>query len=51
MLGNMDTPENSSTCCPEFDPKPWDEKEHIWKDKLFMADKVRQFMHMSPYMS
>lgn len=33
-------------CCPKFDPKPWDEKEITWKDKPFIKDSVRQFMHM-----
>lgn len=33
-------------CCPKFDPKPWDEKEFIWKDKLFIKDEVKSFMHI-----
>ena len=27
-------------CCPEFDPKSWDNKEFEWKDKKFVKDKV-----------
>jgi hypothetical protein len=33
-------------CCPKFDPRKWDEKNHEWKDKLFMQDTVRQVFHM-----
>ncbi len=33
-------------CCPKFDPKPWDEKEFVWKDKLFIKDEVKSFMHI-----
>ena len=36
----------ATQCCPKFDPEPWDDKEIIWKDKLFIRDFVRQFMHM-----
>jgi len=34
------------TCCPKFDPKPWDEKEFVWKNKLFIKDEVKSFMHI-----
>jgi len=42
------THENTGTgnCCPKFDPEPWDEKTHNWKDKLFIKDSIRQFLHM-----
>lgn len=33
-------------CCPKFDPEPWQEKELVWKDKLFIKESVPQFMHM-----
>ena len=33
-------------CCPRFDPQPWDEKEVTWKDKLFLKDHIRSFMHI-----
>ena len=33
-------------CCPKFDPKPWDEKEFVWEDKLFIKDEVKSFMHI-----
>lgn len=33
-------------CCPEFDPGPWDGKELEWKDRLFLRDRVRSFLHI-----
>lgn len=39
--------EGSETgCCPRFDPAPWDEKEISLKDKLFLKDHVRSFLHI-----
>ena len=39
--------DNSETgCCPRFDPKPWDEKEVVFKDRLFLKDHVRSFFHI-----
>ena len=29
-----------ATCCPTFDPAPWDEKVFEWKDKPFIKDRV-----------
>jgi len=28
------------TCCPQFDPVPWDGKSFEWKDKKFIKGKV-----------
>ncbi|HOX06066.1 MAG TPA: hypothetical protein PK280_06660 [Planctomycetota bacterium] len=33
-------------CCPPFDPAPWDGKEIVWQDKLFVKDRVRSFLHI-----
>ena len=33
-------------CCPRFDPKPWDEKELTWNNKLFVKDKTFAFLHI-----
>lgn len=33
-------------CCPQFNPEPWDGKEHTWQDKLFIKDHVVSFMHI-----
>ena len=39
--------EQSETgCCPRFDPKPWEEKEVSFKDKLFLKDHVRSILHI-----
>jgi hypothetical protein len=39
--------ENSETgCCPRFNPEPWNEKEIIFKDKLFIKDRVSSFFHI-----
>lgn len=38
--------ENSETgCCLRFDPKPWEDKEITWKDKLFLKDHVISIFH------
>ena len=33
-------------CCPRFEPGPWDEAELDWKDKQFVKDRVRSFLHI-----
>jgi len=33
-------------CCPRFNPEPWDEKEVTLKDKLFVKDHIRSFLHI-----
>ncbi len=33
-------------CCKRFDPAPWDDREIIWQDKLFLKDRVRSFLHI-----
>jgi hypothetical protein len=33
-------------CCPHFDPKPWEDKEITWNNKLFLKDRVRSFFHI-----
>jgi effector-binding domain-containing protein len=38
--------EKEKPCCPKFDPTPWEEKEIVWKDKLFVQDNVKAIMHM-----
>jgi hypothetical protein len=39
--------ENSETgCCPRFNPAPWDGKEVVFKDRLFLKDRVRCFLHI-----
>jgi hypothetical protein len=36
----------ATTCCPVFDPAPWDEQEITWRDKPFVKDRVRSFLHI-----
>ena len=39
--------EKSETkCCPRFDPKPWDERKVKLKNKLFLKDRVKCFLHI-----
>ncbi len=33
-------------CCDPFDPQPWQEKEIIWKDKVFVKDHITSFLHI-----
>jgi hypothetical protein len=33
-------------CCEPFDPVPWQDKEIVWHDKLFVFDHVTSFLHM-----
>lgn len=43
----MDKLYDSETgCCPRFNPQPWDEKEVVFKDKLFIKDHVTSFLHI-----
>jgi hypothetical protein len=44
----MDKPieQNETGCCPRFNPKPWQEKEITFKDKMFLKDSVRSIFHI-----
>jgi hypothetical protein len=33
-------------CCEPFNPEPWQDKEIVWKDKLFVRDHVTSLMHV-----
>lgn len=33
-------------CCARFNPEPWQDKEIVWKDKIFVKDHVTSFLHM-----
>lgn len=33
-------------CCPRFDFEPWQEKEIVFKDKLFVKVSTRSFLHI-----
>jgi hypothetical protein len=36
----------STGCCDRFNPEPWQDKEIIWKEKLFVKDHVTSFLHI-----
>jgi len=33
-------------CCPRFDPEPWENKEVVWNDKMFIKDRVKTVLHV-----
>jgi hypothetical protein len=33
-------------CCPEAFPEAWDDKEITWREKPFVKDRVRSFLHI-----
>lgn len=36
----------STGCCEPFNPEPWQDKEIVWKDKIFVKDQVTSFLHI-----
>ena len=38
--------EINETCCPKFNPTPWDDKIIDWNNKLFIKDKVCTLFYM-----
>lgn len=36
----------SDTCCPQFNPEPWNEKTHTWENRRFVKDRVRSLLHI-----
>lgn len=38
--------DSKETCCPEFDPIPWDDQTFEWKNKRFIRDKVFTLFYM-----
>lgn len=36
----------STGCCEPFNPKPWEDKEIIWKDKIFVKDHITSFFRI-----
>jgi hypothetical protein len=37
---------NPDECCSRFDPVPWDGKELEWRNRRFVKDRVRSFLHI-----
>ena len=43
----MDIPAIKSTgCCEPFNPAPWQEKEIVWQNKIFVKDHIVSFFHI-----
>jgi hypothetical protein len=38
--------EPNATCCPEFNPTPWDDKTFEWTDKRFIKARVFTLFYM-----
>ncbi|MFH1182349.1 MAG: hydrolase [Candidatus Woesearchaeota archaeon] len=38
--------DSETGCCKRFDPKPWQDREVRLKDKLFLKDSVKSFLHI-----
>ena len=38
--------QQSSACCPVFDPAPWNEQEITWHAQPFVKDRVWSFLHI-----
>src|SRR4030042_2317686 len=36
----------STGCCEPFNPQPWQDKEIIWKEKLFVKDHITSILHI-----
>ena len=36
----------STGCCEPFDPKPWQNKKIVWKDKAFVKDHMTCIFHI-----
>lgn len=36
----------TATCCPPFDPQPWEENTFTWENKQFVKDRVRSLFHI-----
>jgi hypothetical protein len=36
----------STGCCDPFNPAPWQDKEIIWKEKVFVKDHITSFLHI-----
>lgn len=37
---------NKKTCCPKLNINLWENKTHIWKNKLFLKGEIKQIFHI-----
>lgn len=42
----MNSSKQSDECCPQFDPKPWEDATLTWESKRFVKDRVTSFFHI-----
>lgn len=42
----MDKRITPTGCCDPFNPALWEDKEIVWKDKIFVKDHVTNFLHI-----
>lgn len=42
----MEDARSEETCCPPFNPEPWEESQITWEEKAFVKDRVRCFFHI-----
>ena len=45
-LPKINMADNETGCCPKFNPKPWNKKKFVFKNKLFAKASTINFMHM-----
>jgi hypothetical protein len=52
LLGmRTSTPETPASitptgCCPPFDPATWEDQEVVWRDHLFLKERIRTLFHV-----
>lgn len=46
LINIMNSETNDFSCCPPFDPTPWDDKVLTWNNKFFIKDKVFTLFYM-----
>lgn len=50
-LPKLNVENNETGCCPRFSPAPWNEKEFVFDDKLFLKASTINFFHTPLNMS
>jgi hypothetical protein len=46
MTERKTPPAAADTCCPVFDPAPWDETMHMWAERRFVKTTIPQALHI-----
>lgn len=39
-------PQDSTVCCPRFEPEPWTDRVITWERKQFLQDRIVSFLHI-----